>query len=555
MFAVDGLVNTSMPCARRIATSILVVVDLPLDPETTTRPCGKPDERALQVLRRDAVDDEAGNSRSAAGLAQPGGESGEPADEDRRRVAHRRPTRGSRGATASGDGWRSFAIVFDSIWRIRSRVTPNVSPIWSRVFGMPSPRPKRMRMTPASRSRQRVEERLELLLQHREAHRVGRDDRLGVLDEVAELAVAVFTEGRVQRDGLAAVLLHLDDLLGGHVELAAELFGRGLAAQVLQHLALHAGELVDDLDHVHRDADGAGLVGHGAGDRLADPPRRVGRELEALGVVELLDRTDEAQVALLDEVEELHAATGVALRERDHEAEVRAEQVALRALAVLRDPLQVAAELAATSRRRDMCDSFSSANRPASMRIASSTSSAAFSSGDLADLLQVVLDRVGGGAGDRRRVDRDLVLVVDRAQHERTGGVRVVGDGLRVRRRRCRMPRRRSRPRRPPRRLRPRPRRRPLRARRDRSRRRSVAPLALARGFAAALAVDVRGVFDAVVVAAFDAGARLVAGLAAAASADVADLLAAVRLAAAGFSTVAVSASLFAAVVALVAIR
>src|SRR3712207_8943221 len=46
---------------------------------------------------------------------------------------------------------------------------------------------------------------------------------------------------------------------------------------------------------VHRDADGAGLVGHGAGDRLPDPPRRVRRELVALGVVELLDRADETE--------------------------------------------------------------------------------------------------------------------------------------------------------------------------------------------------------------------------------------------------------------------
>ena len=135
--------------------------------------------------------------------------------------------------------------------------------------------------------------------------------------------------GRVQRDRLAAVLLDLDDLLGGHVELLGELLRGGLAAQVLEHLALDAGELVDDLDHVHRDADGAGLVGHGAGDRLADPPRRVGRELVALGVVELLDRTDQAEVALLDEVEEEHAATGVALGQRDHEAQVGLEQVVL----------------------------------------------------------------------------------------------------------------------------------------------------------------------------------------------------------------------------------
>ena len=36
----------------------------------------------------------------------------------------------------------------------------------------------------------------------------------------------------------------------------------GLAAQVLEEFALDAAELVDDLDHVHRDADGAGPVSY-----------------------------------------------------------------------------------------------------------------------------------------------------------------------------------------------------------------------------------------------------------------------------------------------------
>src|SRR5699024_11212061 len=92
--------------------------------------------------------------------------------------------------------------------------------------------------------REGVEQALELPLQHREADRVGRYDRLGVLDEVAEFAVAVFAERGVQRDGLAAVLLHLDDLFRRHVELAGEFLRRGLTTEILQHLALHAGELV-----------------------------------------------------------------------------------------------------------------------------------------------------------------------------------------------------------------------------------------------------------------------------------------------------------------------
>jgi len=67
---------------------------------------------------------------------------------------------------------------------------------------------------------------------------------------------------------------------GAH--LGGDLLGCGFAAHVLQELALHADQLVDGLDHVHRDADGGAWSAMGARDRLADPPRRVGRELVPL---------------------------------------------------------------------------------------------------------------------------------------------------------------------------------------------------------------------------------------------------------------------------------
>src|SRR3972149_6075164 len=81
---------------------------------------------------------------------------------------------------------------------------------------------------------------------------------------------------------------------------------RRLAAQLLQQATRYADEPVDRLHHVHGDADRARLVGDGAGDGLPDPPRGVGRELVALLVVELLDRPDEADVPLLDEIQEAH---------------------------------------------------------------------------------------------------------------------------------------------------------------------------------------------------------------------------------------------------------
>ena len=73
---------------------------------------------------------------------------------------------------------------------------------------------------------------------------------------------------------------------------------------------------------MHGDADGSGLIGNGAGDGLPDPPRRIGGELEALGVVKLLHSLDEAQVALLNQVKEEHTAPDIALGDGDDQTQV-----------------------------------------------------------------------------------------------------------------------------------------------------------------------------------------------------------------------------------------
>ena len=89
-------------------------------------------------------------------------------------------------------------------------------------------------------------------------------------------------------------------------------------------------------------ADGAAGVGDAAGDRLADPPRGVGRELEALAPVELLDGVHQAEVALLDEVEQRQARRLVLLGDRHDQAQVRLHERALGVLAVAERPAQLA---------------------------------------------------------------------------------------------------------------------------------------------------------------------------------------------------------------------
>ena len=125
------------------------------------------------------------------------------------------------------------------------------------------------------------------------------------------------------------ILWILRTLLTGISIRCGDLLDRRLAAELLDQHAGGAGQLVDGLDHVHRDADGARLVGDGAGDRLADPPGGVGGELVAAAVLELVHRLHQADVALLDQVEELQAAVGVLLGDGDHQAQVGDDQLLL----------------------------------------------------------------------------------------------------------------------------------------------------------------------------------------------------------------------------------
>ena len=144
-----------------------------------------------------------------------------------------------------------------------------------------------------------------------------------VFDEVAQVAVFFVANRRFQRNRLLGDLQHLAHFFQRHGQLGCQFFRRRLATDFVQHLARRADQLVDGLDHVHRNTDGARLIGNRAGDRLADPPGGIGREFIAAAVFKLIDGLHQADVAFLDQVQELQAAVGVFFGNRDHEPQVR----------------------------------------------------------------------------------------------------------------------------------------------------------------------------------------------------------------------------------------
>src|SRR6266536_3022469 len=189
---------------------------------------------------------------------------------------------------------------------------------------------------------QRVQHGVELFLQQDETGGVHGHDRIRILDEIAEVGIGFLADGGFQADRLLRDLQDLADFLGRVLHLAADLLRGRLPPEILQQLPLDTDQLVDRLHHVHRDPDRPSLVRDRPGDRLPDPPGRVRGELETFGVVELLDRTDQPEVSLLDQIQQEHAAADVAPGDGDDQPQVGLDQLLLGQLALPLDPLQLA---------------------------------------------------------------------------------------------------------------------------------------------------------------------------------------------------------------------
>src|SRR5262249_49765877 len=126
----------------------------------------------------------------------------------------------------------------------------------------------------------------------------------------------------------------LDQLVFGELDLDTKFAQRRRAAE-LQFEArlclLHTGQGVTG---VYGKTNCAARVRNAASDRLANPPRGVGGELEALSPVELFDRVHKTEIALLDQVQKRKTRRLILLRDRHDEAQVRLHEGALCLIAI-----------------------------------------------------------------------------------------------------------------------------------------------------------------------------------------------------------------------------
>src|SRR5216110_471184 len=145
-----------------------------------------------------------------------------------------------------------------------------------------------------------------------------------IFNEVTHFSLAVFSGGRFQTYWFFLGIL--DDVLylaSGHPHRLGNLFDGWFMAKILEESATCAEEKTNLLPHVDGKTNGFGLVGNGPRDGLANPPGRIGAKLVAFGIVELFDRSHEADVSFLDQVQQIHTTVTVLFRDAHDKAKVR----------------------------------------------------------------------------------------------------------------------------------------------------------------------------------------------------------------------------------------
>ena len=135
----------------------------------------------------------------------------------------------------------------------------------------------------------------------------------GILDELAEAAVFAFADRPIEADRMPADVQHAaasSSVMPAAIAISSVVGSRPNSCSsrlaTLRSFDQH-------VDHVHRNANRAGLIGNRAGNRLANPPRGVRAELEAAAILVLIDGSHQAGVAFLNQVQEAQAAVAVLL--------------------------------------------------------------------------------------------------------------------------------------------------------------------------------------------------------------------------------------------------
>src|SRR5215467_16290034 len=149
------------------------------------------------------------------------------------------------------------------------------------------------------------------------------------------MAIFLFSDRSFERNRLPRNLEDLPHLIERQVHPLRDFFRGRFTPEFLYEMSRGPDELIDCLYHVHRNTDRPGLIGDRSSNGLPNPPRGVRAELIPALVLELIHGLHQADVSLLNQIQELKPAVRILLGDADDKSQIRLNQFGLSPLDLL----------------------------------------------------------------------------------------------------------------------------------------------------------------------------------------------------------------------------
>ena len=107
-----------------------------------------------------------------------------------------------------------------------------------------------------------------------------------------------------RKDGEVGNITYLFGLFFFHAQRLGDFYNRGSLPDYRRGFVLEDRQPADVHLHVFRNVNGAGVLGQGMGDGLADPPGHMGGDAEASAYIEFFNSPREPDIAFLDHIQE-----------------------------------------------------------------------------------------------------------------------------------------------------------------------------------------------------------------------------------------------------------
>ena len=143
---------------------------------------------------------------------------------------------------------------------------------------------------------------------------------------VGQVEVVLLVDHRRERDVLVGDLEQIRNVLDRNFDAFGDLFRGRRPLELRAEVGLGLADAIEQVGLLLWKPERAALVAQGMDDRLPDPPDRIGDELDLFLRIEALGRLDQADVALVDQVQKGEPAPAVALGVGDHEAQIRLDE-------------------------------------------------------------------------------------------------------------------------------------------------------------------------------------------------------------------------------------